>query len=267
MQVDLRLPEITGVNDHERLQQVQSYLHRTVEQLQWAFNQLDGDARDGYVVVNGRALSSGSGSQGGSSTPKETFNSIKSLIIKSADIIEAYSEKIQAELAGQYVAVSDFGTFQEETNQKIEANSTGIDQVFINVQTISGTVGELTGAVGDVSGAVDELTGTVDGLYDQQIETQAYIRHGLLGYGEDGAPVYGIEVGQSNTIDDVEVFSKFARFTSGRLSFYDANEIEVAYISDYRLYITSAQVEELTVGDYLMDTTDGIAFLWAGGDD
>lgn len=246
MQVDLRLPEITGVNDHERLQQVQSYLHRTVEQLQWAFNQLDGDARDGYVVVNGRALSSGSGSQGDISTPKETFNSIKSLIIKSADIIEAYSEKIQAELDGQYVAVSDFGTFQEETNQKIEANSTGLEQLFTNMQ---------------------EISGTVDGLYDQQIETQAYIRHGLLGYGEDGAPVYGIEVGQSNTIDDVEVFSKFARFTSGRLSFYDANEIEVAYISDYRLYITSAHITgELTVGEYVMDTTDGIAFLWVGGD-
>lgn len=246
MQVDLRLPEITGANDHERLQQLQSYLHRTVEQLQWAFNQLDGNGWDGYVVVNGRALSSGSGSQGGSSTPKETFNSIKSLIIKSADIIEAYSEKIQAELDGQYVADSDFGKYQEDTNLKIEANSTGLEQLFTNVQ---------------------EISGTVDGLYDQQIETQAYIRHGLLGYGEDGAPVYGIEVGQSNTIDDVEVFSKFARFTSGRLSFYDANEIEVAYISDYRLYITSAQVEELTVGDYLMDTTDGIAFLWAGGDD
>lgn len=251
MQVDLRLPEITGANDHERLQQLQSYLHRTVEQLQWAFNQLDGNTRDGYVVVNGRALSSGSGSQGGSSTPKETFNCIKSLIIKSADIIEAYSEKIQAELEGQYVAVSDFGTFQEETNQKIEANSTGINQVFVNVQ---------------------EISGTVDGLYDQQIETQAYIRHGLLGYGEDGAPIYGIEVGQSNTIDDVEVFSKFARFTSGRLSFFDANEIEVAYISDYRLYITSAEIarvrvtEELAVGGYVMDTTDGIAFLWAGGD-
>ena len=246
MQVDLRLPEITGANDHERLQQLQSYLHRTVEQLQWAFNQLDGNARDGYVVVNGRALSSGSGSQGGSSTPKETFNSIKSLIIKSADIIEAYSEKIQAELEGQYVAVSDFGMFQEETNQKIEANSTGLEQLFTNVQ---------------------EISGTVDGLYDQQIETQAYIRHGLLGYGEDGTPVYGIEVGQSNTIDDVEVFNKFARFTSGRLSFYDANEIEVAYISDYRLYITSAHITgELTVGEYVMDTTDGIAFLWVGGD-
>lgn len=246
MQVDLRLPEITGANDHERLRQLQSYLHRTVEQLQWAFNQLDGNARDGYVVVNGRALSSGSENQGGGSTPKETFNSIKSLIIKSADIIEAYSEKIQAELDGEYVAVSDFGTFQEATNQKIKANSTGLEQLFTNVQ---------------------EISGTVDGLYDQQIETQAYIRHGLLGYGEDGAPVYGIEVGQSNTIDDVEVFSKFARFTSGRLIFYDANEIEVAYISDYRLYITSAHITgELTVGDYVMDTTDGIAFLWVGGD-
>ena len=246
MRVDLRLPEITGKNDHEKLQQLQSYLHRTVEQLQWAFDHLENGTGDGYVVVNGRTLGSGSGNAGGSQTPKETFNSIKSLIIKSADIIEAYSEKIQAELEGQYVAVSDFGVFQEETNQQIEANSTGINQLFLNVQ---------------------EISGTVDGLYDQAIETQAYIRHGLLDYGEDGAPIYGIEVGQSNTVDDVEVFNKFARFTSGRLSFYDANEIEVAYISDYRLYITSAHITgDLTVGEYVMDTSDGIAFLWVGGD-
>lgn len=246
MQVDLRLPEITGKNDHEKLIQLQSYLHRTVEQLQWAFSHLNEGADDGYVVVNGRTLGSGSGSGQGNPTPKETFNSIKSLIIKSADIVEAYSEKIQAELDGDYVAVSDFGTFQEETNQKIEANSTGLEQLFTDVQTISGTV---------------------DGLYDQTIQTQAYIRHGLLDYGEDGAPIYGIEVGQTNVIDDQEVFSKFARFTSGRLSFFDANEIEVAYISDYKLYITSAHITgDLTVGEYVMDTTDGIAFLWVGGE-
>lgn len=246
MLLDLRLPEITGKNDHEKLVQLQSYLHQTVEQLQWAFNQIDSGTGDGYVVVNGRTLPSGEGSSAGGSTPKETFNSIKSLIIKSADIIEAYSEKIQAELDGLYVAQSDFGSFQEKTNQQIEANSTGIDQLFTDVQTISGTV---------------------DGLYDQSIETQAYIRHGLLEYGEDGAPVYGIEVGQTNIIDGEETFSKFARFTSGRLSFFDANETEVAYISDYKLYITSAHITgELTVGRYMMDTTDGIAFLWVGGD-
>lgn len=246
MQIDLRYPEITGKNDHEKLIQLQSYLHQTVEQLQWAFNNLSGSSQDGYVVVNGRTAASRSSGQGGNATPKETFNSIKSLIIKSADIVETFSEKIRAELDGDYVAVSDFGVFQETTNHKIEANSTGLEQLFTNVQTISGTV---------------------DGLYDQSIETQAYLRHGLLDYGEDGAPVYGIEVGRTDVIDDQEVFSRFARFTSGRLSFYDANEIEVAYISDYRLYITSAHIAgDLTVGDYVMDTTDGIAFLWVGGD-
>lgn len=246
MQVDLRLPEITGKNDHEKLQQLQRYLHRTVEQLQWAFNNLEGGNADGYVVVNGRTMATTPAGSAGGQSPAQTFNSIKSLIIKSADIINAYSEQIKAELEGEYVAQSDFGTFAEQTNQAIEANATGISQMFVNIQ---------------------EISGTVDGLYDQTIETQAYIRHGLLEYGEDGAPIYGIEVGQTNVIDDAESFSKFARFTSGRLSFYDANEIEVAYISDYRLYITSAHItEELAVGGYVMDTTDGIAFMWAGGD-
>ena len=55
-------------------------------------------------------------------------------------------------------------------------------------------------------------------------------------------PVYGIEVGQRTEIDGVEVFNKYARFTSDRLSFYDQNDNEVAYISDKKLYITHIEV-------------------------
>ena len=74
-----------------------------------------------------------------------------------------------------------------------------------------------------------------------------------------------MEVGQTTEVNGEELFNKFARFTSSRLSFYDANGSEVAYISDYKLYITNAQIlGNLYLGSYILDTTNGIAFIWNG---
>jgi hypothetical protein len=77
--------------------------------------------------------------------------------------------------------------------------------------------------------------------------------------------VYGLEIGQRNKIDGEEVFNKYARFTSDRLSFYDQNDTEIAYISDYKLHINHAEVlGTLKIGGYLIDTTKGLTFKWVG---
>ena len=121
------------------------------------------------------------------------------------------------------MAVSDFGTYSEKTSQDIEANSTGIESLYSNVQ---------------------QIITDIETLEYNLIEVNAHIRSGLLYYDDGGVPIYGLEVGQKNVIDGVEVFRKYARFTSDRLSFYDQNDTEVAYISDHKLYI--ADVEVLT---------------------
>ena len=73
----------------------------------------------------------------------------------------------------------------------------------------------------------------------------------------------GIEIGQTTDVNGVQKFNKFARFTADRLSFYDANSIEVAYISDYKLVITQAHIKgTLEMGSYFkFDTTNGIALI------
>ena len=106
----------------------------------------------------------------------------------------------------------------------------------------------------------------MDGMYDSTVSTSAHIKSGYLYDDENGFPVYGLEIGQKSTANGMEVFNKFARFTSGKLSFYDANDVEVAYISDYRLYINDAQINgTLTLGGYRVDTSDGLIFRWIGG--
>lgn len=140
---------------------------------------------------------------------------------------------INTRLEGLYVAQSDFGTYTEETVQDIEANSTGIKQLFTNVQ---------------------EIITDVENVEHTLIEVNAHIKTGILYYDDDGVPVYGLEVGQRTEIDGEEVFNKYARFTSNKLSFYDQNDNEVAYISDRKLYITHIEVTgSYAIGD-LVDT-------------
>ena len=100
-------------------------------------------------------------------------------------------------------------------------------------------------------------------------EVNAQIRSGLLYYDDDAIPVYGLEIGQKNTIDGEEVFNKFARFTADRLSFYDQNDTEVAYVSDYKLYIRNVEItSSYKIGgfkDTVMANGD-VVTRWVGGE-
>lgn len=267
MSIDLRLPSITGPTDRERLSQMQRYLYQLVEQLQWGLNNMEASSTV-VVTPTPQSLmpsvggSSGTVLTGDTSDPQATFNSIKALIIQSADIVEAYYDEINKKLEGQYVAQSDFGVYSQHTSNAIEVNATGVSHAFDNIQTIEGDVrytkADLSTDLKDVKEAIDNINYSI-------IKVKANIESGLLYYDEDGVPVYGIEVGQKNIVNGVEVFYKFARFTADRLSFYDQNGIEVAYISDYKLYITHAEVTgTLKIGGYLVETTKGVTFRWVG---
>lgn len=216
MSTEIRLPNITATTESGKLQQVQSYLFQLVEQLNYALKSVDSAA--GSNVVMETASSTGAKRE---QEAQASFNSIKALIIKSADIVTAYYEKINQKLSGEYVAQSEFGTYRETTEQTITKTSTMVEQNFHSIQQI-----------------ITDL----EGLQHNLIEVDAHINSGMLYYDDDGVPVYGLEIGQRTEIDGVEVFNKYARFTAAKLSFYDSNGNEVAYISDKKLYITHIEV-------------------------
>lgn len=243
MSTNIRLPNITAKTEAGKLAQMQGYMYQLVEQLNMALQTVSQGANS--TPVNEKAA-------GGSAAAKEaeaqaTFNSIKSLIIKSADIVNAYYDKINARLEGLYVAASDFGIYAEQTSQDIKATSTAIEQFYTDLQQI----------VTDIENVEHTL-----------IEVNAHIKSGLLYYDDAGAPVYGLEIGQRTEIDGVETFNKYARFTSDKLAFYDQNDNEVAYISDQKLYITHVEItgslKEGGFVDIILD--DGsVVTKWAGG--
>ena len=154
--IDLRLPNITG-DQKEQLVQIRSYLYQLVPQLQHALSTI-GTSEAQAVAPTPRSLlytgAGGSGVSGGTANPQATFNSIKSLIIKSAEIVEAYYEEINKRLEGIYVAQSDFGSFVEKTTQDIEINSSSTTQRFENIQVIITNQSE---QIGEISGNINTL--------------------------------------------------------------------------------------------------------------
>ena len=374
--VNLRFPNIKGANEREQLKEMQSYLHQLVGELQFALNTIETAGGNSSPVksqmpvrvVQSSPMATMSLDRG-LSDDQATFQAIKPLIIKSADIINAYYEEINRKLESVYLAQSDFGIFAEQTSQEIRETSTSTTQQFENMQVvisdlntnigsvrgdlqavgeevsyalkdiddinenidgINTQVGEIGGSVSDldyeiktvgsnmgelidsavgqmsdevgvidkdlqavkegvernikdisadignldtkiddtknaISSDIDKLKDSLESLNHILIEVNANIKSGLLYYDDNGIPVYGLEIGQKNTINGVEVFNKFARFSAGRLSFYDQNGTEVAYISDYKLYITHAEVTgTLKLGGYLVDTSKGVTFKWVG---
>lgn len=279
MSVNLRLPNINGKTDREQLLQIKNFLYQHVEQLQWALQNID-TSNAAYVIGTPTPRSLIPTSAQNKVDAQTTFNSIKALIIKSADIVDAYYEQINKKLEGIYVAQSDFGVFEEHTSQDINETSTGLYRAFNHLQEIKTGVdssleslsGEIDQVGNKVADADERLSGDIQSLKNQLetlnysiVEVTANVNSGLLYTDANGVPVYGFEIGQKNVIDGVEVFNKFARFTAGRLSFYDQNGSEVAYISDYKLYITHAEVTgTLKLGGYSVDTTNGLTFKWVG---
>lgn len=239
--IDIRFPQINGASEKEQLSQIKSYLYQLATQLQWALKNVD---TSNTVVVNPIPKSLSPSSEAAPKDAQATFNAIKGLIMKSAEIVDAYYEELNTKFSGSYVAQSDFGTYVEETEQEISQNSTGIEQTFTNIQKI--------------------LT-DIENLNFTLAEVHAHINSGILYYDEKGIPVYGLEIGQKTYIDGEEVFNKFARFISDRLSFYDYNGTEVAYISDYKLYITHVEIiGSVKGGGFKLDLSKGLRLKWVG---
>ena len=252
MSINLRLPNITETTPEGQLKQMQSFLYQTIEQLNWALNTIESGG-SGAVVMQGK---NAVGSNSGGEDKKDggvNFNELKALIIKSADIVNAYYEKINARLTGEYVAQSDYGTFVELTEGQFKATSTDIEQLFTNLQ---------------------QIITDIDNVESTLIEVNACIKSGLLYYNDAGVPIYGLEIGQTNEIDGEKVFSQYARFTADRLVFYDYNGREMAYISDKKLYINDIEVanidvsSSLSVGEFIdsVQSDGSVVTRWVGGE-
>lgn len=261
MGIELRLPNITATTDKGQLEQIRSYLYQMAQELQFALNNADSSSSNVVVApATSKGTSSGGTSADDIKKAQDTFDSIKSLIIKSADIVDAYYDEIDSllKLSGEYVAQSDFGTYTEKTDNLISANSESITQHLSRIETIE-------------SG--------VDGVNDMIKTQKSYLDYGAVGttlddtgLATENAP--GIEIGDFQTLDDgvtTVANQKYARFTAYGLELFGASlDDPVAYIKQYKLYITNlstinAEISgTLTLGAFKIDATKGFNLKYIG---
>lgn len=187
------------------------------------------------------------------------YDALKSLVIKTAQTTVKELEQLSARLTGSYVAISDFGKYMEELNAYIEANPDSITQYY-------SFYSELKNNIGEAQAAFEQYTN----------ETEGYIKTGIVYYDEGGMPVLGVAVGQNLTAKEVTLpdgttqteidqTAFRATFTAKKLSFWQ-DDLEVAYVSNNRLYITGITVlDKMTLGEWEVSTSNGMAFKWIGG--
>lgn len=248
MGVDLRLPNITATTTEGQISQMRSYIMQLAEQLNWAFNSIsNGETMSSYKEAQASSVDSQE------KTAQNTFSDIKALIIKSADIVEAYYKEfgVLLESEGKYLAVSDFGTYYEESSKTLVDKYDSIEEQYKNLQAVVDSMGELVG----------------------EISTNALIKSGLLKrvtIGEvDGVPLYGIEVGQ--TVEDEKtgevIYNKLAQLSSDGLELYSdpSSSVPTAIFKHNTMYIPNAEISEtLKIGGYRIKTSNGLSFKWEG---
>lgn len=190
--------------------------------------------------------------------------SVDGLLIKAEDLagniatLTLSTEEFRTYVQNNFVSEGEFGDYKTTISSEFEQTALGFSQNFEYVKT----------EMGEIRGELEDLGENV-GVIDQSlIDVKAHINPGILYYDENGAPVYGIEIGQRTEIDGVETFNKYARFTANKLAFYDQHGTEVSYISDMKQHITHAEVTgSLQLGGFV-DTVqaDGsIVTKWVGG--
>lgn len=231
---NFRLPNITSPTTEGQIKQVKDYLYQLTNQLNVALKSAeDIEKQKGYSANESNANTAQTEAQ----KAEETFFTVKNLIIKSADIVNAYYEVINQRLQGQYVANSDYGTFKQTTEAFINQTDTSLTQYYSSIQKIESDLKNL----------------------DALRKDNCYIKTGWL---DDDETIAGVEIGKVSQTETGTKDVAFARFTTEELEFYDANGAKLAWFAKYKLHIRDAVIEgNLWLGGYKLDTADGIAFL------
>lgn len=188
----------------------------------------------------------------------QTAAELKSLIVKSADAVRKEMDRLETELKGSYVAVSDFGTYLERISQEIEADPTGLSRYFKFASDIQADV---------------ERVDADFSAYKTDVE--GYIRQGIVGY--DGAvPILGIAIGQNlqtartgveteqGVFDEIDKRSNMSVWTTEKLSFYIGGQ-EAAYFSNGKLTVAQIATDRIAgAGKWDVSFTNGVKFKWIG---
>ena len=239
-------PSLKG-DERAQLEQMYRYLYKMSEQLNSALAVTD---REYQIVVQTK-----SGSAPGSESPispqlDAQYRELRSLIIKTADIVNQQMDKTIKQLNGKFEAISnEWGTFEQNIERKI-------------VETAEATIDSF-----DYSEKIHGIEKTVlDGVTSYAIESLGYIKRGIIGFDDENFPIYGIAVGtelkektvekDGKTYQQIDTTKRIATYTSDAITFW-RNDVAIARFSGDELYVTRAEItQQIRLGDWFFSVAE-----------
>lgn len=242
-------PSAYGTQE-QQLTSIRSYLYQVSEQLNAAMN---------AITIEKLAESEGKSletlvTEASRQDMASQADTLKSLVVKTADTVQSSIDEIEARLQSDYVAQSEFGQYKEQMNATIRATADGIIQEY------------------GYDSRLDALREGMVGFQSFQTSTNQYIKTGLLYFDDDGVPRYGVAVGEKlSTVeeDGHEVLTRqdiMATFTADRLTFWQGGAA-LAWIQSSELYINQCRIEQqLILGGLkaVVDSGGAISWVWIG---
>lgn len=275
---------------YDYLYQLQEYLKVSLANLG---SGIGGESAE--LTEDGNLVSTTTGGAASSATQSQ-YDALRALIIKTADDVETQTQidisglrellaNLDALVVAQqatlvnisqnYLALSDFGIYQESIAQQISVLGSYIQQQISMVTLLQADVDQVSAD-----------------FYTWITETQGYIRFGIVGERDDVAhtPIIGIAIGQDLkvmvdangeevttpvTLEDGRVIecvtikqeSFRAIYAADELSFWNG-PVKIAYMNGNRLYITNVvALASLQIGSWNMkdDGVNGLTLKWIGG--
>lgn len=236
-------PNLNG-REAEQLRQLQAYLTAMSEKLNVALanisiEQLQEETREQIRGANA------------AEKVQQATESLKSLIIKTAEIVRHEMDVISVTLNDEYEALSSqFGAYERDLQSTITATAEGILQEYNYEERVTG---------------LEDEAGNTD-VFIRKLNQ--YIFSGLV---DSVNGKYGIAVGENVTAYDangnpyLNDGAKCATFTMDELAFFQGGD-KVAYISNSTLFIQYGEItKSLKIGNHTWTTfTDGSMALVAG---
>lgn len=228
-------PALAG-DERNQLVQLFRYLSEMSEKLNTALNNISVEQMDTTAQQQIRTA--------GAEENQAAYNGLKSLIVKTAEIVHGEMDEISTVLQSQFNVVSEqFGELQRSTTASITAAADGIRQNYEMIEQLKNS-------------------GNTTDIFMNRIK--GYIYTGII---DEQTGTLGIAIGEEITNQDGTMNSakKMATFTMNKLSFWQG-ETELAYFTDNVFHITHGEImKTLKIGNHTWTAlTDGSLGLISG---
>lgn len=231
-------PALQG-KEENKIQQLYLYLNAMSEKLNTALMDvtIEQMAPETKQVITGQAEVS-----------QQHYDSLKSMIVKTAQVVRHEMDEIRVHLEDNYEALSDqFGEYQRNLTSEITATAEGILQDYQFQERITGLENDTESFMRQVN---------------------QYIFFGLI---NENPVRYGIAIGENVTKYDehgntsINNNQKTATFTMDELAFWQG-ETKLAWFASRVMHIDSAEIENtLKMGNHTWKIlTDGAMGLVSG---